>query len=536
MASSSADPSISSPPPGTVVREAATRDHLWQVPVFFAGLVTLFWVWNCRPFCLDSTARRIERQLSEARDLLTRPEGDAENALRLALAALESSDSLPDRAGEAAFLAGWAYIRQAERADPIESRQAWQQAQEYLNQAQRNQVSDTDEPLMKYRQAKVAFHLGEPLPRVIEMLEDAVPKADLQAEGYSLLAQAYLKLPQPDLGQALTANQKLRDVTEATEAELIQARLQGGEILLRMGKMEEARKTLEKIPDQAPAGIVARSRRIRARTFQEEKQWGEAIRLYQAALADSRVPPADQSTIYFNLGLCYRNLEQPQEAARAWQECLKPGGGPESQAAAFYLGELRLHEQAYEQAVHLLSESVANVGKPLVWKNPIVSLQNARDLFEKALKQLRQVARYDLADKLVNVYANISGPRRVLRLQGEINLEWGRALQETEKQNPDNLKNARARYQAAGEACSKLVELPGLPVAEQGEFIWTAAQAFILAQATDQAIQRLEQAVKHNLEPQRLGEAWFRLAELYRSKGKKPEALAAFAKCMEHDT
>ncbi|MFM7151145.1 MAG: tetratricopeptide repeat protein, partial [Gemmataceae bacterium] len=245
---------------------------------------------------------------------------------------------------------------------------------------------------------------------------------------------------------------------------------------------------------------------------------------------------ADQSNIYFNLGLCYRNLEQPQEAARAWQECLKPGGGPESQSASFYLGELRLHEQSYEQAVRLLSESVASVGKPLVWKNPIVSLQNARDLFEKALKQLRQVARFDLAEKLVNAYASISAPRRILRLQGESNLEWGRALQETEKQNPDNLKNARVRYQAAGEAYSKLVELPGLPVAEQGEFVWTAAQAFILAQATDQAIQRLEQAVKQNLEPQRLGEAWFRLAELYRGKGKKAESLAAFGKCMEHDT
>src|SRR5439155_23331111 len=105
--------------------------------------------------------------------------------------------------------------------------------------------------------------------------------------------------------------------------ELAMAQLLGGELLLKMGKPEEARKDLEKIGEQAPPAILTRARLLRARSFQDEGKWDEAATLYQAVLADGRAPLARDQRLrgLFDLGHCYRRREQPSDAARGWQDC-----------------------------------------------------------------------------------------------------------------------------------------------------------------------------------------------------------------------
>src|SRR5262245_55914842 len=92
---------------------------LWQAPMFVFGVFALVGVWFGRPFLEVNHTGRIVRQLTEARKILRRADGDAEYALKLAQAALDASDLPEGKRGEAAFLAGSALVRIAEKAEPL---------------------------------------------------------------------------------------------------------------------------------------------------------------------------------------------------------------------------------------------------------------------------------------------------------------------------------------------------------------------------------------------------------------------------------
>src|SRR5262249_42185496 len=265
-----------------------------------------------------SPEQRIARDLARARHLLSRSDGDDEEALGLARDALETVTDFDGHIGEAAFLVGTAYMRMAEKSDPSAAPQSWRRARPYLQQPLPAGAPDEDQLRLTYRLGKVGLFTGDSLDNVIARLDEATPRGDNRAEGYDLLTRAHLLRRPPDLVKALKYNKELRNVPEATEDELNAAKLLGGDLLLRLGRPEEARKTLEKIPEQAPANILVRARLLRAHSYQDEKLWGDAVRLYQTILGDKRFPVPDPSRVYYDLGLCYRRLDQPQDAVAAW--------------------------------------------------------------------------------------------------------------------------------------------------------------------------------------------------------------------------
>jgi tetratricopeptide (TPR) repeat protein len=508
---------------------------LWQAPLFVLGVAALAAVWFGRPYLAPNGARRVERDLAEARQLLARSDGDAEHALELAEAALEASDPHSETAGVATFLAGWACVRIAEKADPVRARELWPRARGYLEEAERKGVPEDDKKALAYRLAKVDYYTSPDLLAVIARLEESVPGCDRRAEGYALLTQAYLKLTKPDLAKALETNGKLRDVAEATEAELAAAKLVGGELLLRMGKPEEARKSLEMIGEATPPAILVKARLLQARSFQEEKRYPDAVALYIDVLAKHKATLGDPATVHYNLGLCYRQLDQPREAAKELQECVTLSRGPEGQAAAVMLAEARLAEPALEPALEALTLSVARVNTLADWTNPLLPARDVGEAFEKALAAFRAASRHDLALKLLDAYSKLAPPRRVLSHRADVAAEWARLKGESAK-SPEAEQVARQLYKVAGEASDKLAELPELPLTEQGERLWAAAQHYQAAGEKALAQERLKKVVTLNLEPARLGEAWYRLAESYREAGKSPVAQEAYRKCLEYDT
>src|SRR5262249_44586250 len=148
-------------------------------------------------------------------------------------------------------------------------------------------------------------------------------------------------------------------VLEATEEDLARAQLTGGELLLSQGKAEEARKSLEKIREQPSAKIFAQARLLLARCAQKQKKWEEAAGLYKTALADSRVPVKDAAGVYFRLGICQRELNQPREAAESWKACVRLAGGDEGPAGALLLADVRLLEPAsLEGALEMMTLAV----------------------------------------------------------------------------------------------------------------------------------------------------------------------------------
>jgi tetratricopeptide (TPR) repeat protein len=522
--------------------DRSPRDRpLWQAPVFVLGVAALVGMGVARPFAPETPVELMNRQLRQARHILERSDGDLEQARDLARDALEAAGQFDERIGEAALLLGTAHMRLAEKADSSRGEEDWRQARQYLEQADKAGVSDADQPHLLYRLGKVGFFTGDPLQLVIDRLEEATPRGDNRAEGYGLLTRAYLKLQPPNLSKALENNKKLRDLADASEDEINEAKLLGGELLLRLGKPEAARKDLKLIPRSAKPDILMRARLLCARSHQDEKQWGDAAQLYHEALAEQqRVPIPDLARVYYDLGLCYRQLEQPQEAAKAWQECMRLGKGEESPAAALVLADLHLLQSAdYDRALDDLTAAVARVSSPGNWNNPLIDKTRALGAFERAYQAFRKEGRYDLAMRLLEPYSRLATPLQVLVPRGTVAVEWAKVRKSIDPGSPlytEEKKAALELYVKAGEAFAEASTQPGMKPAVQGHYLWSSATAYLAAGEPVKAAEKWEQFVKLDVDPEKLGEAWYRLGEINQTGKDLDEADKCYRRCMDGAT
>jgi tetratricopeptide (TPR) repeat protein len=517
----------------------ADRPPLWQAPLFVVGVAALLAVWLGRPAWFDTPTRRVERELAQVRSLLDRPESDPEQAVQRARQAVAESDAVPARGGEACYWLGAALIRLAERGSAEKSAAAWREARENLEQAEQQGVPEAMQPLLNYRRAKVGFYAGEEITRVVERLEATVPHSDARAEGYALLTQAYLRLPNPDLKKALEANNKLRGVPEVSETDLARAKLVGGELLFRLGRPEEARRNLAMISAQAPPEIVNRARLLQARSYQQDRKWDKAISLYQEALADNRVAPAELAAVHFHLGGCFREADRLAEAAHWWQECLKRGETPEAILASLYLLAL---PDAGPERLDTVVRLFARYRTPEDWNHPLLDLAGVRTAFERASQALRQHKQPELALRLLDEYARLAVPGRPLVLKSEIQAEWARQYQErtARAETPEQAKQfedeAGKLYRQAAEASAEAARIAGLEPKEQVALLWTSVNYYQACADWPLAARSLELVLGQDPEEPRKGEGWFRLGEVRRRQNDNTGAAVAYRKCLEFPT
>jgi tetratricopeptide (TPR) repeat protein len=518
---------------------------LWQAPIFVLGVAALVGMAVARPFAPMGPAQRLARELAQARALLARPDGDATRALEAALLALspDNADRFPEHVPEAALLAGTAEIRLAEKGPASGAAEAWRLARQYLEQAQREQagekatLSEEDQARLKYRLGKVGFHTGEDLNLVIARLEEATPRGDSRAEGYGLLAQAYLRLNPPNLQKALESNRRLRDeADDATEPQLTAAQLLGGELLLRLGKPEEARRSLKMITEQAPPETLVRARLLRARCYQDEKNWNDAAQLYQTILGDNKAQVPERARVYYDLGLCYRELDERKSAANAWQECVKLASGEEGPAAALVLAELHLLDNAHERALEALTTAVARVRSPSDWHNPLLGKGKAIKIFERASEAFRTAGRYELASKLIEPYSRLAPPLKVLSMRGDTASEWAESKRSDGRKpgvSPELENEALALFIQAAEAYGEAAADPTLKPAEQGKYVWAGALAYQSAKDPVKVMERLEKFVKLELDPAKLGEAYYRLGDIFLQGNDNAAAVKNYQLCIK---
>jgi tetratricopeptide (TPR) repeat protein len=506
------------------------------------GVVALTVVLLTRPLGAESTARQLDHDLAAVRHQLSRAEGDGATTVTLATRAVEVAREFPDRAGEAEYLLGSAHLRLAERSKAAQAAEHWRSGRQHLEEAERLGVPPDDAVHLQYRLGKAGFHTDDDPQRVADRLAASADQAEDRAEAYALLTQAYLRLPQPNLQKALEANDTLRNkVPLVGEDVLAPARLEGGKLLLRMQKPEEARKVLEKVGDQAPPRILAEARILRARTYQEESKWSEAATLYQEALADSRKPLREPAEVLYNLGLCYHKLEQAADAARVWEECLRDGRGDEAVAAALKLAEVRLNRATPEKALEALAAAVDKVHQPGDWTNPLVSLTDARTQFERASEVYRKSDRFDLALELTQPYQRVAVPGRAQVLRGEAAAQWGRQRRERARKskNKDEQQKeesaARELFAKAAAAYDQAAAVGRSPT-EQADPLWQSAAAYLDCQDHAHAADQLQRFLKLDPRSERQGEGWYLLGEAHRRANNAAAADTAYRESIKFPT
>lgn len=516
--------------------------QLWQVPVFFLGVVAVLTACLTRGIVQPDPVRNLHQELAETRRLLHHRTDDPQEALQHAQHAVENLMYDQTRAAEAFFLLGLAHIRVAETAGEAEPAVHWNEARQALQEAERRGLGGDDAGQLQYCLAKVAFYTNDDPAHVVALLKANKDQADDRAEALTLLTQAYLKLTPPDVKKALETNRLLRDtVPRIGEDVLGPAKLAGAKLLLRLNQQEEARKTLEKINDQAPPAALAEARMLLAGLYQEEHKWADAAVLWRAVIDEKRVPLSEPGGVLYNLGVCCRRLDRPKEAADAWSECLQRAHGEEEQAAALALAELRLQESASEKAVEMLTRVAAKVRKADDWKNSLMELPRVQELFEEAISKYREARRFDLAVQVAELYERVAAPPKAQVHRAKLSTEWARSAQKRAQSAKDDAARKKEEsttcelFRQAAEAHAEAARLV-TKQEEKDEHLWLSAVCSVDGRDYSRAADKLPkiiEASQKNMDRQ--SEAWFLLGQACRNLKDLGAAQTAFRKCVECD-
>jgi hypothetical protein len=507
--------------------------QLWQVPVFFVGLLALVSVCIARPTWQEGDLRQMLRDIDKARRVLEQHRAIPGELSLLAERLAEQTSRHPEKAGEIHFLVGSLYAYMAERDSASASREAWNKAVSHLEEAQTLGVAEADFLRLTYLLAKTWYHTNGNMQEVVEFLERSIDGgADEPAEGYAILADAYLRLPTRDVEAALRANAMELAVPYVREELLAPARLLRGELLLELKRSDEARKVLANIGNQAPPALRAKARFLCGLSFQDEEHWSEAEKIWKAALEDPAAPPREPARVLYYLGVCYRKQQQSADAVRAFAECAQRGdAGDTGAAAAIQLAELQLADANPAPALETLERVLRDLKEPGDWHNPLVDLDRLREVLEHGCENLRQEGQFEQAMRLAELYEPVAAEGRGQLQLGRAAFEWGQRMS---KAQPEE---ARGRLRLAGEALEKASGIATVP-AERVERMWLAVESYAAAQEHPRTIAAVELLLKLSrelgtlLEPQKEGKAWFLRAEAHHALGQETLAMYSYGECI----
>jgi tetratricopeptide (TPR) repeat protein len=524
--------------------------QLWQVPTFLLGLLALGAVCAARPLWHESGPCGESPALAELRELIARPDFDADRALKVGAEAVQGARTPPARA-EAHYLLGSVYVALAERAGPVKGGEQWRQARSHLEQAQSLVVAEEDRPHLEYRLAKAWAHTGESPQKVVaalkDLIEDGADDAHDKARGYGLLAETYLKLPKPDLEAALAATVKEIDLPNVDAVLLAPARLRRGELLLRLDRADEARDVLSHLGDKAPPETVARARRLLVGSLEKDNLWGDAAGVWRDIHNDSRVPPPDRAAVLYHRGLCLRNDgAHLDEALAAWNECLAlDGAGDEGPAAALGMAELRQRGGHFDETATAFERALRDVKAPGDWRNALVSLAQARETFEAGCKAARTAGAFEASARLAELYGRLAVPGRAQELRADAIDALARAtLDRARKANGGQARQlygeAEAMLRQAGAAYEQAAGAQTEP-AEQAERLWLAANDLLDGRDSSRAAAVFERFVNiawpkgcpvdRRFLP-RLNEAYYKLGLARRDTGDRSGAVEALGRAV----
>jgi tetratricopeptide (TPR) repeat protein len=491
--------SYSEPSPSTVV---LTFGQLWQVPTFFLGLVLLGTVWTTRPYWYDPESLHFQHELSVSRRAIESG-APVQEVTHLLADALAHIDRHPQQKGEVLFLLGSAYFRLAEKALGDSAKDLWRQSRNYFDQALVADLPDNDATEFVYRYAVARYYTDssqDALNKVIEDLNvcvDKLPEERWVALG--VLTQAYLNSNPPNIKAALSANERQLQLPLEDELLLDPVRLLRGELLLKTGEREEARRTLARISDQAAASLLQRARYLRAQSFQDDHLWREASPLWEEIIADKRLPPKDVGHVLYCLGLCYQNLHDAK-AQQIWEKAAVQGG-EEALAAELYLAELHVRAHRFDQGLKIYEKALSGVEKPEDYKVKLVPVEEIAKTLDLACQEAQKAGELDAACGLARVFSRV-----VKHERGALMVARTVEAKANATNDPKDFKAAGMAYEGAAAALG--------PGPQEVQLLWSSVKNLLAAKDFVFAESVIEHYIFLQTSPDGLSEAYFRLAEI----------------------
>jgi len=511
----------------------------WAGPLFLLGLGALVWVLFQYGSSEDRRTRRFQRDLDMARHLLfSSPENHADEVVHRARQVLNEMEPAHPLAGEAWFLSGVALLEQVKKASPNLKAGLLAEAITSLERSQELGVREEDKPGLTWQLARAQWTQGnDPRPTLV-LLEKAAPGAEDVAMAWQLIEEGYLKLNPPDLTGALRANEQIRSTPLIAEERRAQAQLNGGEILMKLNQMEEARRTLEKVSFRASPASFQKAKLSLAKGYQDEARWGEAATQWQRYLTEAKPPTHEAAVGYLMLGQCQAKLEQFGDAAKSWQEARKIDKSEASLAASAYWAELRSMDAgsdptASAEAAAAFEALLAQTGPNLVWNNRWLNAKSLSLLMERTLSNFRGAGQVDLAIQLAATLDRVAPPGTALQYKAELLAEKARLVNsQVTATDPASQKAKNLAVASLLRESALALELSAVQITDpnqKSDQLWKAVGRSREAKDNPLAERLLQAFLTLMPRGEKTGEAWYLLGESQRELNKAALASTSYA-------
>jgi|SRR5579883_157546 len=529
-----------------VATQAPPIDHtrnLWQLPVLVLGIAVFVCEWRgwltttvdppegsfAREIAaLKAAHEKVAVEPAELKTLLTKVAGKVEN--------------YPLQAPQARFHLGSGYVRLAEITPaPDEAQGYWILAHQHFGLVSEKDLRDpADASKLTFRAAKARAVVGltpdtsnADLLALIAIL-GAQQSGEEAGEAQRIIAELALRLNPPDISRAKVALTRYLEATgiSTPSASLARGRLRLAELYLRENDYEMARKWLKEIGPDAPSDVSGPTRSYLARVFMAEGHWMDAARELEALRAMPGVPPPLRLGAAYQLGVCQLKLQQPEAAARLFEEVAKSDSA-EAIAAAIQLADLRLHSadpKQHQSAVGLLANAMRGITNPASYDSTFIPLNDAQAVFELAVTTLLADGAYEEALQVAEKYAVIATPGRDREKRADVLGAWGEAIQKAKSGDP------KPKFKAAAD---EFAALAAFQPKTDGKInmLRRAASFSRLADDPTTAANRLEEAAKlPDIPEQIMPTVWVELADALLAAGRPTEVFPLFNKVMTGQT
>ncbi len=493
-----------------------------------------------------------------AKALAALDRGNYSDARRLAKLSGEQLNSEATESGGPSFVLGVVTAMEADALWEDDQRRYYLLASRQLDEARQKGFPAE-------REGQGLYLLGKSLCKSREYtasrayLEQALSSFPDQAtEIHGLLARAYMLGPHPDLKLAQEHNTAYLADSQLARADRFDGILTKGQILFKSGKPDECLKLLADIPADVPASADANvlrgqllmrvAEKLKADggespTADQQKalsqKYREAIDILRQAQTrgrfDQRVAPQSM----YLIGECFLAMDDTRAALdqfRRTQEAFPES--VEGIAGAFQAADLHRKLNQDDEAIAAYRRAAQTIGDPAEFRNPLISLDNARQRLMDAYLTYLKSDRFEMAESIVSVMVPLFPRQRQLELAAQTYEAWATALNVEADKAPaadsrEIARSARAKYRKAGENYRQLAEVE-LATRTYPDYVWASAESLLAGHNFRGAVNMYEEYLRYELRRRRprallsLGEAQLALENFDRALESLNECILGY--------
>ncbi|QVL31917.1 tetratricopeptide repeat protein [Telmatocola sphagniphila] len=502
-------------------RIRSRSEQLWQVPVFLLGTTALLAVWYARPHWQPSAGERLQRDLQSLRSLLDSQQSVPEQ-LESVLNRVTESPAV-NWTSSLHHLVGSGFQRLSESAEtPTSAKLFWKKAAEQLNAVKATELVPEENKRWNYRLARLAAADPSQDPvKVIPALLATMPQDEERAEGQRLLGDCLLRMTPPNYVKAREAYREYLKAAppRSRVGAISQARLEIGRISLSLHELDDARKKLEQIGPDAPVEIYVAARTTLAKTYLSDGDWSQALRYLEQARQVKGASAATLEQLQYELANVYLRANRSDEGMKILTE-LKQSNSNAGQAASLKLVLLKGIDSANSESLIAELEKVTSQPDLKTSKNECLSLNELRDICDQAYAAFQKERRFDLAERIAQLYSRFAEPGRDKLMLFETYKAWA--------ESQPRLEDRKTYYTKAASAANELIALNSSNPVQRKEWLKQAIDLQVQSGDSISALKSFDDLIVSIGGPENVdGELWLKKSQLHMAANDLKGAIIA---------